>query len=79
MVLYFRSEQDGAEPATNSIAASNLLRLADILQREEMHERAKKIFEGAASRLSKYPYILPKMLVANHRASIAPTQVREKL
>jgi uncharacterized protein YyaL (SSP411 family) len=79
IVLCLLTEQDGAEPATNSIAASNLLRLADILQREEMRERARKIFEGAASRLSKYPYILPKMLVAHHRASIAPTQVKEEL
>lgn len=69
------TDQDGAEPSTNSVAAMNLVRLADLLERAELRNRAEQIFAGYGQRLAKYPFILPKMLVAYQWWARPPTHV----
>nr|pir protein B0495.5 [imported] - Caenorhabditis elegans [Caenorhabditis elegans] len=66
-------DQDGAEPTATSIASNNLLRLYDILEKEEYREKANQCFRGASERLNTVPIALPKMAVALHRWQIGST------
>jgi uncharacterized protein YyaL (SSP411 family) len=67
-----KEDQDGAEPASNSVAAMNLLRLASLLDKEEHRTKAGKIFEAFAERLGKIPLALPEMTSA---LTFKPTQI----
>jgi len=55
---------DGAEPAANSVAAANLVRLASLLEREDWHVKAKRLLDYHARRLRATPWAMPGMLVA---------------
>src|SRR5688572_29325859 len=68
-------DQDGAEPATNSVASLNLVRLADLFGDEDYRKKAADIFAGAGARLNKYPYILNKMVIAVNRFAKSSMQV----
>lgn len=57
-------DQDGAEPTACSVAASNLLRLAEYTMNNSYREGALAIFRTFAERLEKYPQALPEMLSA---------------
>lgn len=61
--IRIQEDQDGAEPCANSVAVSNLARLADIFENQELSQRAEKIVAGAAQKLARYPYILSKMVI----------------
>lgn len=61
---YQKPNQDGAEPASNSVAASNLLRLSSFLDKPDCKEKAMKIFEAFSERLAKIPMALPEMASA---------------
>ena len=63
-VSWIAKLQDGAEPASNSVAAWNLLRLASFLDKPELRERAAKVFEAFSERLAKIPMALPEMASA---------------
>ena len=65
-------QQDGAEPASNSVAAMNLLRLSSFLDKPEYKERAMKIFEAFSERLAKIPMALPEMASA---LTFNPTEI----
>lgn len=64
ILIRMMEDQDGAEPSANSVAAANLLRLAGIFDKPAYREKAYKIFRGAAQRLERYSFILPKMVTA---------------
>uniref|UniRef100_A0A1I7T1V4 Thioredox_DsbH domain-containing protein n=1 Tax=Caenorhabditis tropicalis TaxID=1561998 RepID=A0A1I7T1V4_9PELO len=66
-------DQDGAEPTATSIASNNLLRLFDILEKDEYKEKANKCFRGASERLNKVPIVLPKMAIALQRWQLGST------
>ena len=70
--LYNKPNQDGAEPASNSVAASNLLRLSSFLDKPDLKERATKVFEAFSERLAKIPMALPEMASA---LVFNPTQI----
>ena len=72
-------EQDGAEPSPNSVAASNLLRLHNLLGNDEYAAKAKAVFSGAGSTLAKHPHALPQMVVALGHKDNPMTQVRRRL
>ena len=55
------ADQDGAEPAGNSVAVQNLLRLSALLEREEYSGRAKQILSAFTGRLTRVPASLPEM------------------
>lgn len=55
-MLYFKtlfSDQDGAEPAGNSISALNLLRLSILTEKSEYRSKIDPLFLTFAGRLSK--------------------------
>jgi uncharacterized protein YyaL (SSP411 family) len=66
---------DGAEPSGNSVAVLNLLRLAELLQREGYRRRAEKCFAAFASALSLEPGAMTKMLSALEHYLDIPLEV----
>jgi uncharacterized protein YyaL (SSP411 family) len=64
LVMRIKDDYDGAEPAGNSVAAMNLLRLSSITAREDFHKAAERTLAVFSSRLSNAPVALPYMLAA---------------
>ncbi len=64
VILRLRDDYDGAEPAGNSVAAMNLLRLAEMTGRTAWLEKAEAIFSLYSSRLQAHPEAMPQMLAA---------------
>jgi uncharacterized protein YyaL (SSP411 family) len=64
LVLRAKEDYDGAEPSGNSVALSNLLRLAQIFNREDLRASAEKLLTAFAARLTAAPVALPQMLAA---------------
>ena len=56
--------QDGALPSGNSIAAQNLLRLAELTGDDRYRERASMLFSAFHETLTRAPTALPEMLLA---------------
>ncbi len=59
-----KEHYDGAEPAGNSVAAMNLLRLYHITGDDSLRVKAEQILEAFSGALEKQPVVLPFMLCA---------------
>ncbi|MBI4874058.1 MAG: thioredoxin domain-containing protein [Acidobacteria bacterium] len=75
LILRLKEDHDGAEPSANSIAALNLLRLAEIMGREDLRRSAERTLQSVAERLKEAPTAVPRMLAAWLRAQAPPRQV----
>ncbi len=75
VVLRMKDDNDSAEPAASSIAALNLLRLSQIVDRKEWQERAQKTIAAFAPTLSHFPSAMPQMLVALDYSLSKPRQI----
>jgi len=64
VVLRMKDDNDSAEPAASSIAALNLLRLAQFRDDKKLDERARKTIGAFAPTLSHFASAMPQMLVA---------------
>nr|XP_041575885.1 spermatogenesis-associated protein 20 isoform X6 [Taeniopygia guttata] len=64
LLLRLKDDQDGAEPAPNSVAVTNLLRAACYSGHMDWVEKAGKILAAFSERLQKIPIILPEMVRA---------------
>jgi uncharacterized protein YyaL (SSP411 family) len=64
LVLRVKEDYDGAEPAGNSVAVMNLVRLARMTNRAAFAESAQRTLAAFASRLSHVPVAIPQMLAA---------------
>jgi len=64
LVLRMKDDYDGAEPAGNSVAVLNLLRLSAITDREPFRRAAERALAVFSPRLSAAPVALPYMLAA---------------
>ena len=64
LLLRIKDEYDGAEPAGNSIAILNLLRLARMTERDDFAQAADRALRALASRISSQPVAVPQLLVA---------------
>jgi uncharacterized protein YyaL (SSP411 family) len=64
LVMRMKDDYDGAEPAGNSVAIYNLLRLAAITDRGLFRKSAERALAVFSSRLSTAPVALPYMLSA---------------
>ncbi len=73
--LRMKDDNDGAEPAASSVAALNLLRLAQFRDDKQMTDRARKTIDAFATTLSHFPSAMPQMLVALDYASSKPRQI----
>jgi uncharacterized protein YyaL (SSP411 family) len=75
-ILYrMRDDHDGAEPAADSVAAGNLLRLSLILDRPELMERATRLVRSHAQTLERIPTALPGLLSAALSLITDPLQI----
>jgi uncharacterized protein YyaL (SSP411 family) len=64
LVMRIKEDYDGAEPSGNSIAVLNLLRLAQITDRQDFRASAARALEAFGSRMVAAPVGVPQMLVA---------------
>ena len=64
VMIRMRSMYDGAEPAANSLAAVNLVRLSQIRARQNWQDMAKLLIESFGETINNYPQALPLMLSA---------------
>lgn len=58
-----KPDRDGAEPAGNSVAANNLLRLAAVTGADSWRRKAVATWRSVADRLAQYPFLLTEMLL----------------
>ncbi len=75
ILLRTKEDYDGAEPSPNSVAALNLLRLAQIKDAPELAARAQKTIEVFSDRLTRAPVTMPQMLVALDFSLAKPRQI----
>ncbi len=75
LVLRLKDDYDGAEPTGNSVAALNLLRLAEISGQPEYAESAGRTLKAFSRQLAEAPSALPQMLVALGFSLAAPKQI----
>ena len=75
ILLRLKEEYDGAEPSGNSIVAWNLLRLAQMLNRQEWWELAESTMRTFASRAERMPHAMPQMLAAMDFSFDKPKQI----
>jgi len=75
VLLRVKEDADGAEPAGNSVAAMNLLRLGQMTDDKGMFARADKTIASAAARLRRSPTAMSQMLAAVDFALHKPKQI----
>jgi uncharacterized protein YyaL (SSP411 family) len=75
ILLRMKEDYDNAEPAPSSVAARNLLRLAQIRDAKELQTRAEKTISAFGTQLSRIPSAMPLMLVALDFSLSKPKQV----
>ncbi len=75
LVLRLKDDYDGAEPAANSLAVANLLRLSGALHHDAWRMRALRTLAAFRTRWTTVPQALPEMLTGLERALEAPRQI----
>jgi uncharacterized protein YyaL (SSP411 family) len=75
ILLRMKENNDSAEPAASSIAALNLLRLAQFRDEQRWRERAQKTINAFSSQISRFPSAMPQMLVALDFSLSKPRQI----
>ncbi|MBV8899206.1 MAG: thioredoxin domain-containing protein [Verrucomicrobia bacterium] len=75
ILFRMKDDHDGAEPAANSVAALNLVRLARIFGQKEFQHSASRIVGSFGPTLERMPSALPWLLVAMDAAIAEPTQI----
>ena len=75
VVLRMKDDNDSAEPAASSVAALNLLRLAQIRGEKQWQERAERTIGAFHTTLSRFPSAMPQMLVALDFSASKPRQI----
>ena len=75
ILLRMKEDYDGAEPSPNSTAALNLLRLAQLTDSKDFHEKAAKTIHAFSEQLSRAPSAMPQMLCAVDASLSKPRQI----
>jgi len=75
LVLRLKEDYDGAEPASSSVAAMNLLRLGGLWHDEALRTRGRRTLEAFRAQWSRVPHGLPQMLCALELALEPPRHV----
>jgi uncharacterized protein YyaL (SSP411 family) len=75
ILLRMKEDNDGAEPAASSVAALNLLRLAQLRNEPSYRERAERTIATFAPQLGRFPSAMPQLLVALQFARATPQQI----
>ena len=75
VLLRVKEDYDGAEPSGNSVTLSNLQRLAQITNRDDLRGSADRLLAAFAPRLTALPAALPQMLAACEFRMGQPLQI----
>ena len=75
VVLRMKDDNDGAEPAASSVAARNLLRLAQFQDSTKPRSRGEKAVGAFEGMLARFPSAMPQMLVALDFSLGKPRQI----
>jgi len=75
LVVRSKDLQDGATPAGNSVAFSNLVRLAEILDRQDLRDRAARMLQAVAGTVQQAPSAFARLLTAVDLYYSPPTEV----
>jgi uncharacterized protein YyaL (SSP411 family) len=75
ILLRLKEDNDSAEPAASSVAALNLLRLAQIRNDQRFYQRAEKTIDAFAPQIAHFPSAMPQMLVALDLSLSEPRQI----
>ncbi len=75
ILLRMKEDNDSAEPAASSVAALNLLRLAQFRDDLPRRERAEKTINAFSPQISHFPSAMPQMLVALDFSLGQPRQI----
>ncbi len=75
VLIRMKSDYDGAEPAANSIAALNLLRLGQSLGMKEWTKLGQKTLAAFSGPMRKNPVSMPQMLAAYDFQADKPMQI----
>ena len=75
VVLRMKDDNDSAEPAASSVAASNLLRLAQLRNDKQFEARARKTVDAFAPTVNHFASAMPQLLVALDFSSAKPKQI----
>jgi hypothetical protein len=75
VMIRIRDKYDGAEPTGNSVAAHNLLRLAQVLNMSEWQQMARRLVESFSEVINHYAPALPLMLYAWQKINDKSSQV----
>jgi uncharacterized protein YyaL (SSP411 family) len=75
VVLRMKDDNDSAEPAASSVAALNLLRLAQSRDDKQLGARARKTIDAFAPTLSHFASAMPQMLVSLDFSLSKPRQI----
>ena len=75
LLMRMKDDYDGAEPSGNSVAALNLLRLAQMTDRPAFRASAERTLSAFASRINNIPSGVPQMLVAYEFSLAKPKQI----
>jgi uncharacterized protein len=75
LILRPKELYDGATPSTNSVAASNLLRLASFTGERRHRERAETVFAAGSGYLTRLPLAMPRLLCAVDAATSPQSEV----
>jgi uncharacterized protein YyaL (SSP411 family) len=75
ILLRTKEDYDGAEPSGNSIAALNLLRLAQMLDKKDWWNMAEQTLRLFGNRLQSAPHAMPQMLAAIDFSLDKPKQI----
>ena len=75
ILLRLKDDHDGAEPSSNSVSVSNLIKLAVFVDKPEYQEKAHKTLSVFHDRLMRYPQSMPQLLVGLMQYLKKPQQV----
>jgi hypothetical protein len=75
ILLRMKEDNDSAEPAASSVAALNLLRLAQFRDEKRWRERAEKTINAFTPQLGHFPSAMPQLLVALDFSLSKPRQI----
>jgi uncharacterized protein YyaL (SSP411 family) len=75
VVLRMKDDNDSAEPAASSVAALNLLRLAQLRNDKTLGDRARKTIDAFAATVNHFASAMPQLLVAVDFSLSKPRQI----
>jgi uncharacterized protein YyaL (SSP411 family) len=75
ILLRMKEDNDSAEPAASSVAALNLLRLAQFRNEKRWYEQAEKTIDAFSPQIGHFASAMPQMLVALSLSLSKPWQI----